>query len=414
MKRLIHTPEGVRDIIGIECDKKRYLESRIDRLFRTYGYQSIQTPTFEFFDVFGQEVGTTPSKDLYKFFDREGNTLVLRPDFTPSIARSVAMYFGEETMPLRLSYQGSVFSNNSSYQGRLKEMTHMGAELINDDSVEADAEILSLVVSLMQKAGLEEFQVTVGMVDFFGALAEEAGMDEDTLYELKSLLAVQNLFGAQELIGRLKLRADLEQALLALPELFGNEEMLSRARTLTSNPKALAAISRLERISEILKYYHCEKYVAFDLGMVSDYSYYTGIIFQAYTYGSGDAVIKGGRYDRLLEQFGKKAAAVGFVAETDMLLLAIDRQRLRLPVEDIKTMLLYPATLEACAVRFAAAYRAKNQEMACVRLRESLTLEDYVAYGKRNQFGRIIRFKSETEAEAIDLTTGMSSPVTDL
>ena len=79
MKRqLLHTPEGVRDIYNEECEKKQVLQERLKKAMEQYGYHIIQTPTFEFFDIFGKEIGTTPSKDLYKFFDREGNTLVLR------------------------------------------------------------------------------------------------------------------------------------------------------------------------------------------------------------------------------------------------------------------------------------------------------------------------------------------------
>lgn len=89
MNRLFHTPEGVRDIYNGECQEKLVLQENLHKVLRTYGYQDIETPTFEYFDVFSDEVGTTPSKDLYKFFDREGNTLVLRSDFTPSIARLV-------------------------------------------------------------------------------------------------------------------------------------------------------------------------------------------------------------------------------------------------------------------------------------------------------------------------------------
>ncbi len=94
MKRqLLHTPEGVRDIYSDECKKKQLLQEKLAKTIERYGYRGIETPTFEFFDIFGKEIGTTPSKDLYKFFDREGNTLVLRPDMTPSVARAVAMYF---------------------------------------------------------------------------------------------------------------------------------------------------------------------------------------------------------------------------------------------------------------------------------------------------------------------------------
>ena len=164
MDRLIHTPEGVRDVYNQECTKKLYMENQIEQVFHAFGYQDIETPTFEFFDVFGREVGTTPSRELYKFFDRDGNTLVLRPDFTPSIARAASMYFMEETMPIRLCYRGSSFVNSSSYQGRLKESTQMGVELLNDDSAMADAEIIAMTVKVMLDAGLTDFQISIGHV----------------------------------------------------------------------------------------------------------------------------------------------------------------------------------------------------------------------------------------------------------
>lgn len=78
MQRIFHTPEGVRDIYNGECSQKHHLQTEIRKVFDTYGYEEIETPSFEYFEVFSREVGTIPSKDLYKFFDREGNTLVLR------------------------------------------------------------------------------------------------------------------------------------------------------------------------------------------------------------------------------------------------------------------------------------------------------------------------------------------------
>ena len=123
---LLHTPEGVRDIYGEECKRKLLIEDKLQKVFRRYGFQHIQTPMFEFFDIFNKERGTVPSKDMYKFFDRENNTLVLRPDITPSIARCVAKYFREEKLPIRLCYLGDTFINNSSYQGKLKEVTQLG------------------------------------------------------------------------------------------------------------------------------------------------------------------------------------------------------------------------------------------------------------------------------------------------
>ena len=136
--QLLHTPEGVRDIYNEECEKKLELQDRLHKALKRHGYHSIQTPTFEFFDIFGKEVGTIPSSELYKFFDREGNTLVLRPDITPSIARCVAKYHRDEDMQIRLCYTGHTFVNTSPYKGKLQEVI---------DALQAEEERRKLEVS---------------------------------------------------------------------------------------------------------------------------------------------------------------------------------------------------------------------------------------------------------------------------
>ena len=412
MKKRIHTPEGVRDIFGIECDRKRYLERQIEKLFRSYGYQSIETPTCEFLQVFDQEVGTTPVKELYRFFDREGNTLALRPDFTPSVARAASMYFSEENMPLRFCYKGNVFINPGGLQGRLRESTQMGVEYLNDNSAGADAEILSLVISLMKKAGLQDFQITVGNVNYFNALTEEAGLVEDEVAELRDLLCMQNRFGAQSYIENLPVRKELSEALYRLPELFGDAGLLEKAEATAPNTAAREAVLRLLQIHERLKTYGMENYVTYDLGMISAFQYYTGIIFQAYTYGSGEALIKGGRYDNLLQLFGKNSPAIGFVTQVDALLTALERRSISMPVTDIKTMLLYMPEMEEYTIRYAALERSRGKDTACVRFDPEKALEDYCAYGQRNQFCEIVFLCSETEGYAVDLQTGEKKSLT--
>ena len=203
-KKLVHTPEGVRDIYGEEKAKKTAVERLLHEKITGYGYRDIQTPTFEFFDVFSKEVGTTPSRELYKFFDKEGNTLVLRPDFTPSIARCAAKYFMDEDVPIRFCYQGNTFTNTSQLQGKLKEVTQMGAELIGDGSVQADAEMIAMTIEALYHAGLSDFQLSVGNLEYFKGICAEAGLDEDTELELREFISGKNYFGAEELLDRLQ------------------------------------------------------------------------------------------------------------------------------------------------------------------------------------------------------------------
>ena len=339
-KKLIHTPEGVRDIYSEEYKRRIYIEEKLKKLINAYGYEDIKTPGFEFFDIFSGNIGTIPSKELYKFFDKEGNTLALRPDFTPSIARAVAKYFADEVMPLRFVYKGSTFNNSSDYQGRLKERAEIGVELIGDNSVDADVEMLMMVIDCLKSSGLTEFQISVGNLEFFKGLCAEYGIDEDNELLLREMINDKNYFGTQDVLDTLKLKDDVKDKLLKMTEMFGNIEILKEAGSYVSNDRSLGALARLEEIYDVLKLNGLERYVSFDLGMLSKYNYYTGIIFRAYTYGSGDAIVKGGRYDNLLSEFGKDSAAVGFCLQVDQIMSVLDRQGIKVSLPAVDSYLI--------------------------------------------------------------------------
>lgn len=342
---LLHTPEGVRDIYGNEFVQKFELQQLLYRVLSGCGYQGIETPTFEFFDVFSREVGTVPSRELYKFFDKEGNTLVLRPDMTPSIARAVSKYFHDET-PIRLCYMGNTFINYDKYQGRLKETTQMGAELMGDGSVASDVELISVLIKALQEAGLKEFQVSIGQVEFFKALLREAGIGSTAEESLRRLISDKNRFGAEELLSSFEMSESLRSTFLEMATLTGGEDALRKARDLTDNEDALKALKRLEEIYIGLKEKGCEKYVTFDLSMLSKYNYYTGIIFHAYSYGYGEPIAKGGRYDNLLSHFGRELPAVGFAIVVDQLqrALRIEAEKKESAAENGKRYLTFALT----------------------------------------------------------------------
>lgn len=194
---------------------------------------------------------------------------------------------------------GKYLHNSSDFQGRLKETTQIGAELIGDGSAEADAELLALVVESLLKTGLKEFQVSVGHADFFKSLLKEADLPEEMELELREFISNKNMFGVRELLDAAELSEQLKEALVKVPDLFGSVEILDVAESCAISEKAKASLQRLRRIYELLTFYGYEKYITFDLGVDSKYQYYTGIIFQAYTYGTGEPIAKGGRYDTL-------------------------------------------------------------------------------------------------------------------
>ena len=406
MQRIFHTPEGVRDIYNGECSRKHQLQSRIRQVFLRYGYEEIETPTFEFFEVFSREVGTIPSKDLYKFFDREGNTLVLRPDFTPSVSRACATYFSPDKDVVTLSYTGQAFTNSSSYQGRLKETTQMGVERIGDSSAEADAELLAMTVECLLESGLKEFQVSVGNVEFFQSLIEDACLDEDARERVIELISNKNYFGVEEYLDSIQVKRSSREAFVSLGELVGGVEVLSRARDIAPNSAGIMAVKRLERLYNILKLYGVEKFITFDLGMTVHYGYYTGIIFRGYTYGTGDAIVKGGRYDHLLEKFGKNSPSIGFAIVIDELMNAMTRQKLRIVYTRKNNLILYDEGKEQAAIALARDFRHKAKNTELLRKEKNRLLEEYVAYGREYYAGNLIYIRKSGEILMVNLVSG--------
>ena len=388
--KLLHTPDGVRDIYGVECTRKAVVQEKMLNVFHLCGYQDIETPTFEFFDIFNESRGSVKAKEMFKFFDRDNHTLVLRPDETPAIARCAAKYFLDEDMPIRLCYMERTFINNSSYQGRLKEASQTGVELIGDGSADADGEILAMVIQALKAAGLTEFQVELGEVDFFKGLLEEAGMDGEQEEALRELIENKNFFGVEELVMSQPISQELKQVFLKLPELFGSLEQIQAAKELTANSRALKAIERLEEVNRILASYGLSDYVSYDLGMLSQYQYYTGIIFKAYTYGTGDYIVNGGRYDKLLEQFGKDSPAVGFGISVDELLLALSRQKIETRVFVTNTIILYEQESREKAIQLADHFRKTGMAVQLQLKRKERSMEAYRAYAARRDLNNLL------------------------
>ncbi len=393
----------MRDILGTEYERKMDLCDDIKKIFRLYGYQFIQTPALEFIDVFEKDKRSGSSSAFYKLFDREGHTLALRPDFTPSIARAVSMYYTGEEMPLRLCYKGNVYLNYKNYRGLLNETTEMGVELLNDDSPAADAEVIAMAIDIMKSTGLTDFRISIGNVAFFKALAKEAGLDEETTDDLRNLLTMRNQYGALELVEKQDIPAELKGAFMEFINLFGNEEILDRACGITDIKEAKDSVGRLRDVYTILKLYGYDKYVSFDLGMLSNYSYYTGIIFHALTYGTGDAIIKGGRYDDFVEQFGKKAAAVGFTARIDEILAAKMRRHIDSAPSRIKVAVIYDNDNLEKALGEVMARRKSGNDAAAIALNDKYSVEEHLEFCRKQRYSEVIIMKG-TETVSVEMT----------
>ena len=405
MEQKLHTPEGVRDIYNKECETKLALQKKLSTVFHLYGYQDIQTPTFEYYDVFREEIGSTSTQELYKFFDREGNILALRPDITPSVARAAATLFENEDFPIRLCYAGNTFINHSSYQGRLKENTQLGAELIGLDSIEADAEMIAMVVDGLKKVGLKEFQVSIGHVDFIRGLMCGAELGEKESREVRTLITNRNYFGVEELLDSRNVKENIKKAFHILPELAGGAEVLEHALKVAPDLNARLGVTRLQQIHRLLKLYGAEDHVTFDLSMSGNYGYYTGVIFRAYTYGTGDAIVRGGRYDHLLEKFGKSTPSIGFAIIVDELMNALNRQKIT--VETLhKNLIVYTEQTEEQAVSLACSFRSKGRNIELLKREPEEERGGYEEYARRTGVSAMLYLRDDEKIEMLNLKTG--------
>ena len=405
MEKLLHTPEGVRDIYDNECKKKRKVLSKMHHVLSLYSYNDIETPTFEFFDIFNQDKGSAASNEMYKFFDRDNNTLVLRPDITPSIARCVAKYYNDEDLPIRLCYQGDTFLNTHNHQGKSHQITQLGAELINDDSSAADAEVIATVIDCFLATGLTEFQIEIGEVEFFKGILEEADLSKETAEEIRQCIHNRNFFALESLVKSLDLPDVVKNVLLSFDQLFGGCEMLEHARTLVNNEISLEAINRLEKVYTALSYSGYEQYISFDFSLLSRYEYYTGIMFRGYTYGTGDAVVKGGRYNNLLNQYGKDAPAIGFAFYIEDLMKAITRQKIEVTIDNSDSIILYEIEHQKYAIHFANQLRKSNRKVELIRKSKKKNINAYAEYGKKNHFSGMFYLTSDKTVDAYDFVT---------
>ena len=161
-------------------------------------------------------------------------------------------------------------------------------------------------------------------------------------------------------------------------------ELLDTAKEKATNyPKIRASIERLQELDELLKLYRADRYVSYELDMMSELAYYTGIIFAGYTFGTGEAIVKGGRYDTLLTYFGKHAPATGFALVVDQLMMALSRQNISIPVEEQTVWIVYNAQNRANAIKIAQKMRKSGEHIEMMRIEADTRRDDMEAAAAR-------------------------------
>ncbi len=315
-------PHGVIDRFWQEAAALRAIESRLRDLYRRWGYTEYIPPSFEFADTLSTGAGTLLQGQMYRFFDRDGKVLALRPDMTIPTARLVGSKLFDQPFPHRYFYTGPVFRYTEPMAGMPREFYQSGVELIGAGGPEADGEVLALAVESLRELGLQDFRIVLGQMAFFHGLLEALNLEPADEQALKLALDRKSDPALRTLIDRWGLEGNLREAVMRLPRLYGNEGVLNTAQEVALNETMRAALDTLRAIEKIVDAYQVKAFITLDLGEVRGMEYYTGITFEGFVPDLGTPVLSGGRYDNLVAAFGPPQPAVGFAITLDRILRA--------------------------------------------------------------------------------------------
>jgi ATP phosphoribosyltransferase regulatory subunit len=319
--RKFEKPLGMRDSFPIINEKKEKVREIGRNFLRSRGFGFIKTPTVEYYETIGKASAIADSA-LFKLVDRQGETLVLRPDMTTPIVRVATSKLLNEQIPLRLAYYANVFRAQEKEGGRPAEFEQMGVELLGDSSVYADAEMIFTAYGLVNELGVSSHRLTVGHAGLLQSILSDFTNDENQVDKLSYLLVGKNIVGFEEAVRSFNLEVFKETKLIRFIEQASNVKTIDELKPFidTENTEQFRMFSYLNELSTLLASSSLSEKVTYDLTLTSEMSYYTGMLFEVFASGSGFTIGNGGRYDGLLEEFGSNVGATGFSLRVDRLL----------------------------------------------------------------------------------------------
>lgn len=387
MSNNLKIPFGTKDFLPLEAGEKRIIENKLAQLFLKWGYNEVVTPTLEYLDTL--TIGSRLDESLiYKFTAKENKTLALRHEMTTPIARLVASRLKESPLPLKLSYISNVYRCGDIQKGKQCEFYQAGAELIGENNAASDAEVVALAVEGILAAGVKNFKLSLGEVEFVKGLFEQYNISKDLTEKLQNAMERHDLVSYENIADSLEISNEGKTALKEIPYLKGNVEVLKKAYNIAVNSKSRRALDRLSEMQELLTAYGVSEYIAFDLGILRDMSYYTGMIFEAYTAGLGFPLCGGGRYDRLLSDFGRPLPATGFAIGIERILLAKEKE---CKLESKNSKIVYISYSEGKIKDAILKAKTLREDDKCVFLAlKAERQEDAETYKNRMGYGELI------------------------
>lgn len=376
MQKTIGTPEGTRDRLFAECAACGRVEAAVLDVFRRQGYCRLTTPSVEYYDIIAATGHPLSQESMMKIVDRTGKILVMRPDNTVAIGRVAATKLSGLPRPLRLYYSQTVFRSDDVHTGARSEIGQCGVELLGAEGLRADLEVISLAISALDACGLSDYHIEIGHAGYFGALVK--GLAEEQARTLRELVEQKEFTAYAAVLDDLQPGPAVE-ALKALPRLFGGTEVLARARELCRDPEAAAVIDYLETLHGVLSQAGLSRRVQFDLSLVHTIEYYTGMVFRGYGQGAAGNVLSGGRYDKLIGQFGTSMPATGFALDVEAVADCLPAPEHQKP----ETVVYYPLEQLAAARSYVEGQPVGSAMLSCADTPEAAKREALELGAKR-------------------------------
>ena len=320
-----YTPDGFTDTVPGICAFKKQSEAKLRRLFELNGYNEIETTGIEYCDIY-TSTSFVSEESLYKMQDSKGRLLCARYDGTVPAARFAATIMREEKTPIRLCYIENMYRYSQIGGGKQSEFTQAGVELLGETGSNSDAEVIALAIRSALELGVKDLQVSVGQVELFNGIVRQFNMEESIVQDLKDAIAAKDSVSIDRVAGKLGLSKDEHQTLSLLSESTGTYEVVDLFENRVTDEGASKALKNLREILNILDDYGFLKYVNIDLGLFGSVDYYTGMIFKGFTYEVGFPIISGGRYDKVVNVFGRDLEAVGFSLGLSLAITSLMRQ----------------------------------------------------------------------------------------
>ncbi len=306
-------PKGVRDFLPVNAVKIHYIQEQLHQTFKAWGYQTIIPPALEFLNVLERGLGSDLHGCTQRFDDRHsGELLAFPPDITPQVARIFATRMHEAPLPQRLSYCGRVLRHTEQQAGKNREIFQAGVEMIGNASASADAEMIAMALECLEQLNAPEYTIDIGQVEFYRGVLQGLDLTPQQKSIIEQHLLHKDSSSLKTEIENLNLSSAQADELLALPRLFGGREVLEHAATVVNNDRSKRALENLHEVIRILELYQADARITLDLGELRGLDYYSGVTFQGFLSGFGEAVCLGGRYDELTANYGRPTPATGF------------------------------------------------------------------------------------------------------